>query len=510
MSTLAIDRLTARISLAGDHDPLAGRWGATLAAAAQSDLDTAWQAASMPPGIWCVRRVDVSVTLDPARPAADLRRRWCALFLAELTRLCASGSPDVVRFPHRAAAVADVVTGLAHGDRSREWAWRQLHLLVRTDPAPPAAAVHTLLRRESALVAPALATAVEHDAVAVNRLLGAAGWVEAATLAWSAAAPGSADIPPAAATRPRSPRTSPITLPTHGFGRLLTGAIRPAPETMEAWAVLMAVSESGGRPTTARLVERLEACRIALAVTLEPTVVASIGTETATPEGLVRPPVSDPVSEEAGVHESAVPVLRREAEEGGEGGGGRQGRQGREGEEDRKAEHDAYEGNHTDWAGLPFLLAVADDLGLPGRVTDDPALADRDLSWLLHHLGGLLCPAPAGDPGRLALAGVPDERDLDLPWTAPPTEAEAAALDTIAGEWTTALLERLGLPEDDPRVPYLSEWVSERAGHVLADRGWIELRLSHDTVHPDLRRAGLDLDPGWIPWLGVVLRYVYE
>jgi hypothetical protein len=211
------------------------------------------------------------------------------------------------------------------------------------------------------------------------------------------------------------------------------------------------------------------------------------------------------VSEDAGVHQPTITVVgeqlkegEQESEEDGEAG------------EDQEAGYDAYAGNRTAWAGLPFLLAVAGELGLPDRVTEDPALAGRTLPWLLHHLGGLLCAAPPGDPGRLALAGVPDVRDLDLPWTPPPTETEAAALDTIAEEWTAVLLERLGPAEDDPRIPYISSWVSERPGHVVADRGWIELRLSHETVHPDLRRAGLDLDPGWIPWLGVVLRYVYE
>jgi hypothetical protein len=30
-----------------------------------------------------------------------------------------------------------------------------------------------------------------------------------------------------------------------------------------------------------------------------------------------------------------------------------------------------------------------------------------------------------------------------------------------------------------------------------------------DSVDLDIRRAGLDLDPGWVPWLGVVVRYRY-
>jgi len=25
-----------------------------------------------------------------------------------------------------------------------------------------------------------------------------------------------------------------------------------------------------------------------------------------------------------------------------------------------------------------------------------------------------------------------------------------------------------------------------------------------------VRRNGLDLDPGWVPWIGVVVRFVYE
>jgi hypothetical protein len=45
---------------------------------------------------------------------------------------------------------------------------------------------------------------------------------------------------------------------------------------------------------------------------------------------------------------------------------------------------------------------------------------------------------------------------------------------------------------------------------VVADPGWIEVHLSLDDVSTPLRRARLDLDPGWVPWLGVVLRFVYD
>ena len=37
------------------------------------------------------------------------------------------------------------------------------------------------------------------------------------------------------------------------------------------------------------------------------------------------------------------------------------------------------------------------------------------------------------------------------------------------------------------------------------------LDLELEASHPDIivRRAGLDLDPGWVPWLGCVIRFHY-
>jgi len=40
--------------------------------------------------------------------------------------------------------------------------------------------------------------------------------------------------------------------------------------------------------------------------------------------------------------------------------------------------------------------------------------------------------------------------------------------------------------------------------------GWIELVLPLDSVDTSVRRLGLDLDPGWLPWLGRVVKIRYE
>ena len=44
---------------------------------------------------------------------------------------------------------------------------------------------------------------------------------------------------------------------------------------------------------------------------------------------------------------------------------------------------------------------------------------------------------------------------------------------------------------------------------MLAEPGWIEVHLPLDAVDLVVRRAGLDADPGWVGWLGTVVRFVY-
>ncbi|MFD7629890.1 hypothetical protein ACFV7Q_28365 [Streptomyces sp. NPDC059851] len=51
--------------------------------------------------------------------------------------------------------------------------------------------------------------------------------------------------------------------------------------------------------------------------------------------------------------------------------------------------------------------------------------------------------------------------------------------------------------------------VARRRGRVVAEAGWIEVVLAAPDADPWLRRAGLDLDPGWVGWLGAVVRYRY-
>ena len=63
---------------------------------------------------------------------------------------------------------------------------------------------------------------------------------------------------------------------------------------------------------------------------------------------------------------------------------------------------------------------------------------------------------------------------------------------------------------DETAVGVLVDWICRRPAEVAADPGWIEVRYSLNDVSTEIRRVGLDLDPGFVPWLGVVLKFVYE
>jgi hypothetical protein len=202
----------------------------------------------------------------------------------------------------------------------------------------------------------------------------------------------------------------------------------------------------------------------------------------------------------------------------------------------------ARQRGHTRFGGLLFLLHVVDALGLPDQWSDAGPLAARPLRVALHGLAlALLRDAghdgvAPGDPAVLAFAGLRPldplpclrlqpsttahgetetrRRDEGSPWRG----EEQAILDDAAKRIAGALAERLEPPSPrlrasaaappDALAAPLARLVERRA-EVVADPGWIEVRLALDAVDTRVRRAGLDLDPGYVPWLGVVVKFRY-
>jgi hypothetical protein len=174
----------------------------------------------------------------------------------------------------------------------------------------------------------------------------------------------------------------------------------------------------------------------------------------------------------------------------------------------------------TAWGGLLFLVHVLDDLGVPDRLLASPDVAAAGLRAVLHALGTALLaravtaadpPVAPDDPALLAFCGlVPADRPPDLPDEARSVLAPLVdrEVDAVAGE----LARRLPLPPGDGERGHedrVLEAVCRRRADVVADPGWIDVVLDLDGVSTDVRRVGLDLDPGFVGWLGVVVRFRY-
>ncbi|MGE3308998.1 MAG: hypothetical protein AB7O66_03440 [Limisphaerales bacterium] len=160
----------------------------------------------------------------------------------------------------------------------------------------------------------------------------------------------------------------------------------------------------------------------------------------------------------------------------------------------------------TRHGGLLFVLNLLNTTDWLGRLAS--ALPGRGLRWVLNQLAMALVPVESSDPAALAFAGLaPGSAELleDEP-PAEPEERESVAVlaDRIRGE-LAGVLERLEL-----RPEAAAEFVCARPAEIVADPGWIEARFALKDVSTDLRRAGLDKDPGYLRWLGCVVRFAYE
>jgi hypothetical protein len=158
----------------------------------------------------------------------------------------------------------------------------------------------------------------------------------------------------------------------------------------------------------------------------------------------------------------------------------------------------------TPWGGLAYLLATAAAAEIPDAAFADTELGAMPGPWILFHLGQLLVTAADDDPAVRALGGLQPRGPRPRPV---PTPTQRIRLTMHADRWARVTTERLGDTGAAPRA--VVRRLAARAGTVDAVPGWIEIGLRLADVDLAVRRAGLDLDPGFVPWLGavVVIRY---
>ncbi|HEX6042053.1 hypothetical protein [Longimicrobium sp.] len=186
----------------------------------------------------------------------------------------------------------------------------------------------------------------------------------------------------------------------------------------------------------------------------------------------------------------------------------------------------------SEGAGLYFLVAAMEHLGMRRFLADAPALLEAELPARVLLRIAARTGVPADDPAVAALAAARDagEAGARYPFAAPQewagvlrpgpsvprdaatfdasgrllVAAEDAGIDLVVDAWVTALRRfcrrrvRMGLHA-----------LMRRPGRIAFTRTHVDMSLPLDGADVRIRMAGLDLDPGWVPWLGRVVAFHY-
>lgn len=510
MTELTIDRLTAGATLPPDREQTGGdRVRRMLGHLAEGRLDAALESVAIPSGEWCIRRLDVPVVLDFERPDPALESQWARALIDAVTAALRAGTSEVVHYARVGDALTDLLISVAARCFDREWAWRQIGLLGIGDPSPVSAPLEAVLCAAQKFprdVVHALTVCVsEAGAASTHRMLGSRGWAEFARLA--AAACGHAVPMPAT-------KAMPLTRDLKAF--------HPEAVTSPAARLASAASE------TSTLAEAFTHCSIRADVEIlwswSGLIVAesdpSIFARTNAPEILeaICDQIKPSSSNDRGlVLPSTRPSGQVAALEGAAGSGAENLRPEtiRNSATVRAARADAEPSSAdpcadtepplvTLWAGLLFFLNTAADADIPQAILDDPALPDRPLWQTLQAIAQCLVPVAADDPAVRALSGRQEPSQSVRPFIA----TESARIERYASHWATVTASRIA--EDGPDVEEMCTRVALRRGTLVAEPGWLDVHLAIEDVDVEARRAGLDLDPGWVPWLGMVVRFCYD
>ena len=159
---------------------------------------------------------------------------------------------------------------------------------------------------------------------------------------------------------------------------------------------------------------------------------------------------------------------------------------------------------HTRCGGLLLLLPLLPVSGALALL-EDPALGPAAaLPQRLHALALRLGAQGPRDAAALAFGALAVHRDPPPAWQ--PPSAQADVLERCRERLLEQLAQRLPQWPASQRLARVL-W---RDARITVEPGWVDVRFALADVSIDLRRAALDLDPGFLPWLGIVLRYVYE
>ena len=496
MTSIAIQQFKARYHARQDDVARLRRiTDATLANALERAVDRAGIGAD---AYLCVRDLHTTVRLSLDETDATLAESFGAALADAISNAAAGASPSILYYSSRAQALADVASRAMAGQFGRQWAWKQLGLWSTDAQVSQAAAAELVLRAiagEPRLAAAVIEWLANKHPLALTALVARAtprAWVRAAREALRAAgAPIDALEEDDAPTDGHEVAASPpiagtararAILARSATAQLAGGCARDRhPAVVRALATFAIL---GSEPSA--LQAPVEHARSLIAAALQ---TLRIDADHAPPP---RPRDETEADSRSGNVESNLPAAQRIAKRGADAD---------------EPLPDVRADVATGHGGLLYLLNVATRIGLAAAMRDDVRLTARGLRWSLHALGMALAGVDATDPAALAFAGLMPDAPPPSSLDDPATSEEAAAIADCRQSIVSAL--RASLDREDDTGDALLTFICQRPARIAAEPGWIEVRMSLDDVSPDIRRAGVDIDPDWIPWLGVVVRFVY-
>jgi len=464
----------------------------------------------------CLRHVLVPVKVRMSGSDQAIAEAWSealakSIRAATLNPAENAGDDDdscpAVRYPSRVHAMIDLAASVGRHDLRRAWAWRQLGMWQISGRAPSREAVRELVRalaREPAMIVPVLRVLAGREQL--QDLVGkfeADDWITVATAALTAAGStlGWRDLQAgSSASDPLiDAKTASLAERLVGASSLRTIHVAGVPweRCLAALVILDACPVLVAEPSdqALSLVAEVQRALRTLSRDVQPDPEAihdpvpvpseSPSTTRELPETTSRIP-KDQMEEFWGEEHGAKPAKLRPASQDA-------------------TSVDLRQRARTQQGGLLFLLNVLEHLGLPARIPH--LIQERSHRWVLQQLALDLAPVAPDDPAVLAFAGLPPQSpppDRDEPSASP---IEKDLLSDMAEAVRKEVLLRLTPQESDAAV---LSFVCARPADIIADPGWIEARFSAEHLSTDIRRAMLDLNPGYLPWLGVVVRFTYE
>lgn len=494
-----IRRLTAHYRLRPSQSEQKLRLDSVLRDVIGDALDLALERAGIrTEEVVCIRRLDVPIRLRLSRGDGSLAADW-ARFLAEAIEVAATKPYATARYRSRRLALIAMGSDVAQGRLHDVWAWRQIGFWRGSDVCTNlvdavSEFAGALCREPEAAVAVLAALATRGELRPMAKHLDAA-WTSIAAAVFEA---GGVSLPPdvdhltANWEDDEHRHTAEFEAAPNSESQLMSLAWDRAKTILENSSILRELHDTQLSQPAGKSLALLALLEC------EPSLVRAgnqlLETAHAVYEMEFRRPAQSASSTE--LRSTEVARLRAQSPAGAN-------------RAPVKSEKLALRAEgFTGFGGLLYLLRVVDELEIPERAMALPLIAARGLAWFQHRLALTLQPMAADDPAALAFSGLGPASSHPSRLQPPPAPEEQQLIDAFGVEAEYALAEFF--PESMHGTEQLAKFVCRRPAHIVADPGWIEARFSLQDVSVEIRRTGLDIDPDYLPWLGVVVRFVYE